>query len=121
VPNHAYRACSHPGCIELYTGKGLYCPLHKASHNKTYAKVYNMQGRDNNRQSFETSARWRKIRIAYLSKYPLCQDCEREGNTTLAQEVHHIDNDYTNNYDNNLMGLCTSCHSKRTNRENRKC
>ena len=68
---HAKRSCMAPGCFATYDGKGAYCPL----HNNLQAKAYNAQGRDKDRQAFESSARWRKIRHAYLAKHPLCEDC----------------------------------------------
>jgi len=66
------------------------------------------------------SKRWQKHSHAYLSDHPLCVDCEAEGRTTLATETHHIakvrqhaDKMYD---DDNLMALCTRCHSTRTSR-----
>ena len=37
------------------------------------------------------------------------------GIVTQAREVHHIDDDHTNNLESNLMALCKSHHSRRTN------
>jgi 5-methylcytosine-specific restriction endonuclease McrA len=104
----------HPGCNATYDGQGAYCPLHKPLHDAD--KTYTRYNRDKGRQVFESSSRWRKIRHAYLAHYPLCQDCQAKGIIKTAEQVHHIDNDYNNNYDTNLMGLCISCHSIRTRR-----
>ena len=30
------------------------------------------------------------MRAAYLSAHPVCEDCEEQGRTTIAKEVHHI-------------------------------
>ena len=36
------------------------------------------------------SRRWRRLRAAYLSAHPVCEDCEGKGLTTIATDVHHI-------------------------------
>jgi 5-methylcytosine-specific restriction protein A len=114
MPMKAKRSCMAPGCSATYDGPGGYCPLHKPIHDAN--KTYNTYSRDKDRQAFESSSRWRKIRHAYLAKHPLCEDClaMEEKRITQAQEVHHRDNDYNNNDDMNLMALCCSCHSIRT-------
>lgn len=114
MPYHAKRSCMHPGCQATYNGPGGYCEAHKASHSS--GRTYSALNRDMERQAFETSARWRKIRHAYRAAHPLCHDCLEAGITTVGTEVHHIDNDWRNNDETNLMNLCTSCHSKRTRR-----
>jgi len=111
MPYRAKRRCTHPGCTATYDGQGAYCPAHKAAHEKQYRS--NVQDKD--RQAFESSARWRKIRHLYLSRYPLCHDCEAQGTIRVAEEVHHT-HGWQRNADDDLMGLCTSCHSKRTAR-----
>jgi len=112
MPWKAKKSCMHPGCRATYEGQGSYCDAHKSEHSA--GKAYNAYGRDKDRQAFETSARWRKIRRAALARAPLCADCLAVRRVTMANEVHHVDDDYTNNEDSNLMCLCTSCHSKRT-------
>ena len=115
MPFHAKRACMHPGCRQTYEGQGAYCPAHKAAHASQQSKDYRNYKQDKGRQAFETSPRWRKIRLVYLSAYPLCQDCEAQGIVNTAEEVHHM-RGWENNAEDDLMGLCTSCHSKRTAR-----
>lgn len=52
-----------------------------------------------------------------LRSSPLCLDCAAQGLTTAATEVHHIiaKRDGGTDSEDNLMALCKSCHSKRTN------
>lgn len=117
MPVHAKRACMAPGCNATYDGPGGYCPIHKPKYDAN--KTYNTYSRDKDRQAFESSSRWRKIRHAYLAKHPLCEDClEMEPKAlTQAQEVHHKEKDYANrNADEDLRALCVSCHSIRTRR-----
>lgn len=71
---------------------------------------------------FACDKRWRKVRASKLASDPLCEDCNGEGRTEVATQVHHkvkrrddptmeswLDLD-------NLMSLCHSCHSIRTRR-----
>lgn len=78
--------------------------------------------RDDNYRHLLGSRVWKSIRAAYLSSHPLCEDCEAQGITRLASEVHHIipisnESSYARMralaYDtNNLRALCHECHEK---------
>ncbi len=60
---------------------------------------------------------WQRFRAVYLRQHPICVHCTREGRTTLANEVHHIQalRDGGARLDpDNVEGLCKSCHSKET-------
>lgn len=68
-----------------------------------------------------TSRRWRRLRSAYLSVHPVCEDCEQAGRTTTATEVHHIrpvesaagrpaDMQELAFNPCNLRALCKACH-----------
>jgi 5-methylcytosine-specific restriction enzyme A len=63
-------------------------------------------------------ASWRRTRERILARQPLCVDCEAAGRVTPAVEVHHrvkLSVDPRRKHDpENLVPLCTSCHSKRT-------
>ena len=59
--------------------------------------------------------------MAYLSAHPICEDCEAQGRTTPANEVHHIrpiesaagrSEDMQELAFNpcNLRALCKACH-----------
>ena len=75
-------------------------------------------------------SRWRLLRARYLSSHPLCEECERQGKTTLATCVHHIRPVESQNspalmmqaaYDiTNLEALCESCHEQRHKFDNRR-
>ncbi len=56
---------------------------------------------------------WKRIRDRYIKAHPLCEECKKAGRLIPANEVHHIlplskGGDHS---ENNLMSLCTSCHS----------
>lgn len=53
---------------------------------------------------------WRAIRKRVLCEQPICDHCQMEP----AIEVDHVDNDPSNNERSNLVGLCRSCHSRKT-------
>lgn len=67
-----------------------------------------------------SSARWRRLRRAALSRRPLCQDCLEQGIVEPATEVHHVRpveealgaaERERRAYDpSNLRPLCHACH-----------
>lgn len=66
------------------------------------------------------SHKWQRLRARYLASHPVCEECDRNGKTTLAKVVHHIvpvedarDVGMMESlaYDPmNLMALCEPCH-----------
>lgn len=63
---------------------------------------------------------WLRFREWYIKAHPLCQDCEAKGFVEPATEVHHVrkvrDAPHLKLVEANVMGLCKSCHSKRSAR-----
>ncbi len=59
--------------------------------------------------------RWRKLRLMILRRDPICTACKRAP----ATEVDHIRalTKGGDDSDDNLTGLCCSCHSRKTVRE----
>jgi 5-methylcytosine-specific restriction protein A len=72
---------------------------------------------------------WRKLRASVLADNPLCVHCQKDGITTLANVCDHIKNVASGKtaeererlmWDrNNLQGLCTQCHNKKSAKEKR--
>jgi 5-methylcytosine-specific restriction protein A len=105
------RQCSRAGC-PAYTRDGR-CEKH-AKEKATYDQHrLNSHQRGYDRQ-------WSAFRGAYLAAHPLCADCEAEGRTTAAAEVHHIVKvavDPSKKLEeSNVLGLCKRHHSMRTAR-----
>ena len=62
--------------------------------------------------------RWRKVRIAFLQRNPLCVECMRKGVLTPATVVDHIiphRGDMSLFWDEeNWQPLCKNCHDRKT-------
>lgn len=112
MPYKPKRPCSHPGCPKLTYER--FCE----EHTKEEAKRYERYQRDPAvKKRYGRS--WKRIRDRYITAHPLCEQCQKDRRITPAEEVHHIkplSQGGTNDVDN-LMALCTSCHSEITARE----
>lgn len=109
MPRKPKRPCSYPGCPELTDDR--YCEQHQSLVNKQYNK-YQRDPESNKRYGRS----WKRIRDRYIKTHPLCEECQRQGRLTPAEEVHHIiplANGGSNDKEN-LMSLCKSCHSRIT-------
>ncbi|MBR4077293.1 MAG: HNH endonuclease [Oscillospiraceae bacterium] len=114
MPRKPKTPCRYPGCPALCEGR--YCDQHQPIIDHDY----NTRHRDREASRFYSSDRWRKLRAAKLSRTPLCEECARQGKTTAATMVDHIqpikqggralDMD-------NLQSLCWSCHSAKSIKE----
>lgn len=66
------------------------------------------------------NSRWQRFRLSYLADHPLCVPCSTAGRTVEATRIDHIDGKGPlgdRGYDEtNLVAMCASCHSKKTNR-----
>ena len=112
MPYKPMRPCAHPGCPALCSGR--YCP----EHQRAATAHYNKHERDPASRKRYGRA-WKRIRDAYIEAHPLCERCEQAGQIVPAEEVHHIlplSRGGTHARDN-LMALCSSCHSTITARE----
>ena len=66
------------------------------------------------------TTRWIRLRASYMAEHPCCQDCELNGLSVPATEVHHVTPcEYATcesemerlMFDrNNLRALCHACH-----------
>ena len=103
------KRCPAPGCRAMV--RGGRCEKHQARPSEA-GQV---------KDQWCSNKRWRKMRDQFVMEHPLCYDCFKTGRTTAAMEVHHVESRQDapdRAYDvDNLMALCKSCHSKRTNQE----
>jgi len=112
MPFKPKRPCSQPGCPKLTDGR--FCE----EHAKQEAKRYERHQRDPAAKKRYGRA-WKLIRDHHIASHPLCEKCMKIGKITPVQEVHHIKplSQGGTNAEDNLMSLCTSCHSEITARE----
>src|SRR5690554_5661002 len=108
------RPCNHPGCRRLVE-KG-YCDEHRRQRSQEYDR---WRGSSAERGY---GHRWRKYREWFLKQNPLCVECRKRGKLTPATEVDHIrphkgDPVLFWDAENNWQGLCKSCHSRKTAKE----
>lgn len=86
--------------------------MHREAHRRHYDKAVRVRVRDN----FYQSAAWRECRARILSISPLCAECQRQGKTVVATDIHHrIERLLRPDLafvDSNLEALCHSCHSR---------
>ena len=110
MPYKPKRPCAYPGCGRLADSE-QYC----AEHQKTMTKHYNRYERDPASNKRYGRA-WKRIRDRYIKSHPLCEECEKQGRLTPAEEVHHILplSKGGGNEKSNLMALCKPCHSRIT-------
>jgi len=106
MPYKSTRHCAVPGCPG-YAENGPYCAEHRREYNRT------IRGPESRRRY---DRQWGKIRDLYLSKHPLCEECQRNGRLTPAVHVHHIIRGGSND-EENLEALCKKCHSRETAKE----
>jgi len=77
-------------------------------------------GMDRSNATFYNSRQWRKLRLMILQRDPICKDCEKKNIFVSSIVVDHIltINKGGAKYSaDNLQGLCTSCHNRKSARD----
>ena len=74
------------------------------------------KGIDKSNSKFYKSRRWQRLRKVILARDSICQHCKDKGRYISANVVDHITpiNKGGTNNPNNLQGLCSSCHNKKS-------
>jgi 5-methylcytosine-specific restriction protein A len=111
--NKPLRPCKHPSCSMLTDN--TYCDKHQKEVNAR---------RDSIRLSSHErgyTSKWRKASKAFLDKHPWCTECMKHYIYEAATETDHIIPHKGNMklfWDkSNWQGLCHSCHSRKTAKE----
>lgn len=107
MPRKPKHPCGFPGCKELTDRR--YCPEHEKIANQQYEKY----GR-NPATKKRYGRAWHRIRTAYAAEHPFCEECLKNGVLTPTDQIHHILPlaEGGSHARDNLMALCTSCHSR---------
>lgn len=114
-PYKAQRSCKAPGCPNLTDHRSGYCNIHL----KEVRKQYDDRRPSSSERGYD--ARWRKARVIYLRKHPLCAECEKQGKVVVATIVDHIQPHKGNQElfwnEANWEALCADCHNKKSSWE----
>lgn len=113
MPMAALRTCTWPGCSALVAhGR---CSKHAP-------RTLVDQHRGSARQRGYTAA-WDKERTAFLAEHPLCRHCHAQGRVELSRVVDHTIPHRGNPVlfcdPSNRQALCTLCHARKGQRENK--
>ena len=105
MPSAAMRPCSYPGCTNLVrSGRCAQHPLQDMYHRPDHQRLYNTR-------------RWKKLRLAQLTRQPWCEVCLRANIYTPATDVDHVEphrGDANIFFTGALQSLCHTCHSSKT-------
>jgi 5-methylcytosine-specific restriction protein A len=111
MANKPLRPCNKHGCPNLT--KDRYCEQHKP---KDEHKRYDNHRGTAAQRGYDSA--WRKARLGYLKRHPLCVQCEQLGKLTPATVVDHITphkGDKVLFWDkNNWQPLCKRHHDIKT-------
>ena len=112
MPYKPASPCRYQRCPNLTTDPTRYCPEHKTlmqQQQDAHRGTTKQRGYGANHQ---------RLRRIVLSEEPLCRHCLQHGITTPSTDMDHIDGNAFNVDRANLQGLCHTCHSRKTAKEN---
>jgi 5-methylcytosine-specific restriction protein A len=111
MPVRPKKPCRKHGCKELV--ELGYCDKHKK-------ESYKRDERRGTASERGYGSEWRKARLGFLSRNPLCKECLKNDIIEPATDVDHViphRGDRKLFWDvNNWQALCHICHSKKTAR-----
>lgn len=117
MPTRAKKYCSKANCGRYAVKSGM-CQEHYDERQREVRgrRVYQPYER------WYGLKVWRVLKERQLRRQPLCEECLKEKDMVVAEEVDHIKphrGDWRLFIDpNNLQSLCASCHSRKTAKEN---
>lgn len=98
-------------------------PIHGAVRRQREVKASRAAYDDRRGTSTERGydSRWRKARLGFLAKHPLCEECNRQGRIVAATVVDHVVPHCGDQVlfwqRSNWEAKCKSCHDRKTARE----
>lgn len=115
MPDKAQHFCNWAGCDELTYAR--YCEKHTE-----FAEAKRLQEKQRYQKTRPSASKqgydgdWQKIRMMYLRRNPICEECLKGNKVTPAVLVHHkirIVDGGSRLDTNNLQSLCESCHNQK--------
>lgn len=108
--------CNKSGCKAMIDINTKYCKQHTNYYSRQYDRLRMTNKFTRNYRLFYQSKAWKELRGIKLENNPLCEYCLKQDKTTLATDIHHID-DVFNHWNerlslDNLVSLCKPCHEK---------
>lgn len=111
MPYRPLKPCKCVGCANLTSG--TYCDKHM--------RLYQLEKARPSAHARGYNSRWRKASKMFLSRHPLCVECQKQGRLTAATVVDHIIPHKGNQTlfwdENNWQPLCKRCHDVKTVKE----
>lgn len=114
------KPCVHPGCKNFAEDGKNRCAKHWAIHEeKLKAREQERDKRRGSARERGYGKRWKEIRDWKIKKDRLCEFCleKKPQQITLAECVHHIDENPRNNKYENLKSACFDCHERHHGRK----
>lgn len=112
MPNSPLLACRNKSCPNLVPRGEGWCPTHKKQHHREL----DQDRPPSSKRGY--GAEWRKYRIDYLMRHPLCVQCEAVVPSTVVDHIKDHGGDYNLFWDpNNHQALCKHCHDSKTAKE----
>lgn len=105
MANKARKYCAAFPCFYLAEDRSAYCHRHQPTRAPKET------------DPFYLTVQWRKFRAWYISRHPICEQCEKEGRLTPAMMVDHIleiSDGGALTSEENAQALCHKCHSIKT-------
>ncbi|MBU6955752.1 HNH endonuclease [Hahella sp. HN01] len=115
MPQASLRPCKDKGCPNTTRHKSRYCESHADKREATRWGVWQQQKGSDTQRGY--GWQWRKLRVRILRRDNyLCQVCLKQGRTSAATEVDHIQPKAGGGDDQemNLQAICNGCHRSKT-------
>lgn len=112
MPTAALKPCRHPGCPNPTAN--VYCEQHQGAQ-KIQREYFDKQRGSAARRGY--GRLWQAIRLRILARDPICSNpFNLENHIVISTEVDHKvpRSSGGDDSDDNLQGVCTSCHSRKT-------
>lgn len=119
------KPCTHPGCSALLKqgDAGSKCTKHagdtyaaavtkRAVRTSTASKAGTRYATTNARDALYNSAHWKRRRAFILLRDRFCCICRKARSTVVDHKIAREQGG--DESDENLQGLCTACHSRKT-------